>query len=86
MGSRARRIGRYRSRRASPLKKTPCRAQAPDHMRVTRSRDADEREHGDDDDDEADKIDEVVHGGAPLLLLREGTPLPIFRARRLTKA
>jgi hypothetical protein len=54
-------------------------------MGVTRSRDADEREHGHDDDDEADEIDEVVHGGAPLLL-GEGTPVPAGCARRLTKA
>lgn len=85
MGSRARRIGRYSSRRASPLMKTPRRGQAPNHMGVTRSRDADERKHGDDDDDESDEIDEVVHGGVPLLL-GEGTPLPAARARRLTKA
>jgi hypothetical protein len=54
-------------------------------MLVTRSRDADERKHGDDHDDEADEIDEIVHGGAPLLS-GERTPRGATGARPITKA
>lgn len=54
-------------------------------MGVTRLRDADEREHGDDDDHEADEIDEVVHGGAPLLLSSKNAGAEAG-ARRITEA